>query len=67
MKGQLKYLRVQEATPMGITSDTCSHISGLVGLPPHSFFQHKNWIQTHFEIQKLQILELVEYHAIINW
>ena len=67
MKGQLKYLSVQEAATMGIASDTCSHISGLAGLPQHSFLQHRDWIQTHSEIQKLQILEFIEYHVIINW
>jgi len=67
MKGQIPRRGVQEATPMGIASDTCSHISGLAGLPQHSFFQHGDWIQTHSQIQKLQILEFIKYHVIINW
>jgi hypothetical protein len=32
----------------------------------HYYFQHRNWIQTHFEIQKLQMLEDI-YHMIIKW
>lgn len=33
----------------------------------HYFFQHRDWIQTHSEIQKLQMLEDIIYHVLIKW